>query len=312
MSLAGTDMMILHHYELSPYAEKIRLMFGYKGMTWQSVLSPEQPPRPNVDPLAGGYRRIPVAQIGADVFCDTFVIAQEVARLANAPELDPEGVNEAAAEVIAAAQGDVFFAAIGSVSPLTLLGTLVRGLGLVGAFRFARDRVGLLSGGTAKPPQGAAAVAVWRSFLEDLERRLADQQYVVGASPSLADFCAFHPIFLHVAVSRSPLDARFGNVVRWYDRMAALGHGRREELRPEAAFETAKAASPRPLPTTGVSRDERIGRRVSVAPSDYGNVPVTGTLAALTASRVIVARETDRFGTVHVHFPRIGYTVVEA
>ena len=71
-----TETIILHHYDASPYAEKIRLMFGLKGMRWHSVLSPEQPPRPNVDPLSGGYRRIPIAQIGADVFCDTFGLAR--------------------------------------------------------------------------------------------------------------------------------------------------------------------------------------------------------------------------------------------
>ena len=51
-----SDSWILHHYEDSPYAEKIRLMFGHAGMAWQSVLSPSMPPRPNLDPLTGGYR----------------------------------------------------------------------------------------------------------------------------------------------------------------------------------------------------------------------------------------------------------------
>ena len=60
---------VLHHYEASPYAEKIRLMFGYTGLRWHSVISPPMPPRPNLDPLTGGYRRIPVAQKGADLFC---------------------------------------------------------------------------------------------------------------------------------------------------------------------------------------------------------------------------------------------------
>lgn len=63
-----TDTLILHHYDASPYAEKIRLMFGLTGTRWQSLIAPVQPPRPSVDPLTGGYRRIPVAQIGADIF----------------------------------------------------------------------------------------------------------------------------------------------------------------------------------------------------------------------------------------------------
>ena len=74
------DLMILHHYEGSPYSEKIRLMFGMTNTRWLSLSSPMRPPRPNLDPLTGGYRRIPVAQIGADIFCDTSLIAGEVAR----------------------------------------------------------------------------------------------------------------------------------------------------------------------------------------------------------------------------------------
>jgi len=59
--------MILYHHALSPYSEKIRAMLGYAGMRWESVIVPEMPPRPQLDRLAGGYRRVPVAQIGADI-----------------------------------------------------------------------------------------------------------------------------------------------------------------------------------------------------------------------------------------------------
>lgn len=307
-----SERMILHHYDASPYAEKIRLMFGWKGLAWGSVLSPEQPPRPNVDPLAGGYRRIPVGQIGADVFCDTFVIAQEVARLAQAPELDPEQATGEAAALAARAEGEVFFAAIGSVPPATLLGTMLRTLGPVGMVKFALDRARMMRDATVKAPQGEAARAVMRSYLEALDRHLSGREYLAGASPTIADFAAYHPLWLHVRVGRRPLDARHGEVARWYDRMTALGHGEREELAPERAFDAAKAAEPRALPQTPGAPDPRIGRRVSVAPSDYGTVPVAGTLVALTGSRCIVARETERFGTLHVHFPLRGFSIAEA
>ena len=32
--------IILHHFNTSPYAEKIRLIFGYKNLAWKSVLVP--------------------------------------------------------------------------------------------------------------------------------------------------------------------------------------------------------------------------------------------------------------------------------
>jgi glutathione S-transferase len=307
-----SETLILHHYDASPYAEKIRLMLGWKGLRWQSVLSPPQPPRPNVDPLSGGYRRIPIGQIGADVFCDTFVIAQEVARLADAPELDPERATGDATAILERAEGDVFFAAIGSVAPATLLGTLLRTVGPLGLVRFALDRARMMQNANVKPPQGDAARSIMKAYLDDLEQRLVDRDFLTGAAPTIADFAAFHPLWLHVASRRRPLDARYSYLVHWYGRMEALGHGTREEVDAERAFEAARTAKPRPLPVATGDADPRVGRRVSIAPTDYGTVPVTGTLVAATPSRYVVARETDRFGTVHVHFPQRGFTLTEA
>jgi glutathione S-transferase len=307
-----SETLILHHYEASPYAEKIRLMLGLEGLRWRSVSSPPQPPRPNVDPLSGGYRRIPIGQIGADVFCDTFVIAQEVARLADAPELDPERATGEAAEIMARAEGDVFFAAIGSVPPLTLLGTLVRTVGPIGLVRFALDRARMMQSAHVKPAQGDAARKILQAYLDDLEQRLSGRDYLTGATPSIADFAAFHPLWLHVRSRRRPLDPRYADLGRWYARIEALGHGAREEWAPGQAFEAARSAKPRPLPSLPGDADVRIGRRVSVAPTDYGTVPVTGTLVAVTPSRCIVARDTDRFGRLHVHFPLRGFALTEA
>ena len=66
------------------------------------------------------------------------------------------------------------------------------------------------------------------------------------------------------------------------------------------------------IPVATGDADPRVGRRVSIAPTDYGTVPVTGTLVAATPSRYVVARETDRFGTVHVHFPKRGFSLTSA
>jgi hypothetical protein len=92
----------------------------------------------------------------------------------------------------------------------------------------------------------------------------------------------------------------------------SVGHGQREEFAPEAAFSAAASAEPRALPEAAPAPDARIGTRVSVAPTDYGTDPVTGTLVAVTASRCIVARDTERFGRVHVHFPLRGFAIAEA
>src|SRR5881398_602624 len=70
--------IILHHYDTSAFSEKVRVMLGVKGLSWRSVIQPVIMPKPELVPLTGGYRRIPVMQVGADVYCDTQVILAEL------------------------------------------------------------------------------------------------------------------------------------------------------------------------------------------------------------------------------------------
>lgn len=81
--------IILHHYPASPYSEKIRLAFGLKELAWHSVLIPPMTPRPDLHPMTGGYRRTPVLQIGADIYCDTQLILRTLERLYPEPSLFP-------------------------------------------------------------------------------------------------------------------------------------------------------------------------------------------------------------------------------
>src|SRR5580765_2704788 len=80
---------ILHHYRLSPYAEKARLMLGYKGANWRSVEVSPLPPRPGLQAVLGGFRRIPVLQRGADFFCDTRLMAEVLDSVTPVPPLFP-------------------------------------------------------------------------------------------------------------------------------------------------------------------------------------------------------------------------------
>lgn len=298
----------LHHYEASPYAQKIRAMFGLTGHRWGSVLSPPYPPRPNVDPLAGGYRRIPVAQLGADIFCDTALIATEVAEFTGHQELAPRVSEPEALALVDRAEGTVFFAAITSVPPLKLLGTLLLRNGPFSTLKFVRDRAGMMKGASVKPPQGEDAAHLFDEFLADLDSHLAARDVLDGDQLSYADFCAYHPLWLALSVGGGKTLRQYANVCGWYDRMEALGQGEREEKSPEDAFNEAARFDPRELPTD-VAGDEALGTEVTITPADYGKVGVTGRLLAASADRFVLLRETERFGAVHVHFPREGYAV---
>src|SRR4029453_5394065 len=86
----GMSDLILHHYDFSNFAEKARLMLGFKRLAWRSVEQPPILPKPNLVPLTGGYRPIPWLQDGADLWCDTRLIARELERRAPSPTLFPE------------------------------------------------------------------------------------------------------------------------------------------------------------------------------------------------------------------------------
>src|SRR6187431_2355817 len=92
--------IILHHYDTSPFSEKVRLMLGIKGLKWRSVIQPVIMPKPDLIPLTGGYRRIPVLQIGADIYCDTALIARVLEERKPEPSCFPSG-SVGACEIIA-------------------------------------------------------------------------------------------------------------------------------------------------------------------------------------------------------------------
>ena len=90
--MATEHPIILHHFPQSPFSEKIRLIFGLKKIAWTSVVITRIMPRPDLMPMTGGYRRTPVMQIGADIYCDTQCIMRELERRFPEPTLVPGSV----------------------------------------------------------------------------------------------------------------------------------------------------------------------------------------------------------------------------
>jgi glutathione S-transferase len=302
--------MILHHYELSPFSEKVRLMFGYTGLPWQSLISPEMPPRPSLDPLVGGYRRIPVGQIGADLFCDTRLICEEMAQLAAMPNLALDGAGDDLAAFVANLDSAVFWDCVLSIPVGTTLKQLVRKVGLWRTLRFVKDRAAVGKNARMTAPQPKQAAQQFGRHLEGLEQRL-QSSFLFGDSPGIADFSAYHTLWFQCEVAELPMPADLPRVMAWYRRMSEFGHGERQEISQAQAFSAARDNTPRPI-SVEYGGDSSIGERVSVRPSDYALDAVEGELVGASDTRLIVARETDAFGTVHVHFPRIGYELAHA
>ena len=298
-------MIILHHYELSPFSEKLRLMFGYAGLPWQSLLSPEMPPRPNLDPLTGGYRRIPVAQIGADLFCDTRLICDEISVMSGKPELASHSGTAASQAYAANLEGTVFWACVLSIPPGVTLKQLVRNIGVWKTLRFLKDRAGIGKNSQMDVPSQKEAVAAFQRHLEEMEQRL-QARFLFADEPTNADFAAYHTLWFKREVGKLPMPQGLVRVESWYERMQAFGHNQRQEISQAQAFQTALESQPRAIPDDAHEAAD-IGKKVQVSPTDYGLDAVDGTLVGCSRTRYIVARQSMEFGTVHVHFPRAGF-----
>lgn len=304
---------ILHHYPSSPFAEKARLMLGFKGPAWQSVHIPMVMPKPDVVALTGGYRRTPLLQIGADIYCDTSLIATVLEHLQPAPSLFPDHLKGIARIVAQWADSELFWAAMGYTLSPKGAAAMFANQPPEAAQTFAADRGAMRAGMTSLRP--GDATSAYRSHLRRLAHMLHEQPFLLGDAPCIADFAAYHPLWFTRVVNPAMagiLDATPG-VLAWIDRMAAIGHGQPSKLTSTEAIAIAAAAEPAPLPQEAFQDDHGIalGSRVTVAAQSFGTETTEGTLMAATRTHVTLARTDERAGRLHVHFPRIGYVLKE-
>lgn len=304
--------IILHHYDLSPFSEKIRLALGLKGLDWRSVKVDPVPPRPALDALTGGYRRVPVMQVGADIYCDTEVIFRALERIAPEPTLYPTG------EGIAKALSLWWDRATWKPA----IGVLVHHIGEHLPEAFLKDRkenyLGYDISKAAMAPMLPAYVQQLAALAQWLSSMLAGNgPFLTGGRISAADITCYHSLWLLRAnCGAATIDAQIGlgpDIAAWMARVAALGHGRPAEMTPEEALAVAKAAEPA-APGLGDNDPSGIaaGTRVTVTPDDNARVPVSGTLVAADAQEAVVAIDSPAAGRLHVHFPRAGFEVLPA
>jgi glutathione S-transferase len=294
--------IILHHYDTSPFSEKPRVMFGLKGLAWRSVIQPVIMPKPELTPLTGGYRRIPVMQIGADVYCDTQVILAEIE--ARHPEPRVVHGGEWAANLWAdrlwfQASVAVVFGEIGDNVPAA----------------FIEDREKLSGRNFDIEAMKAAAVPMrsqWRAHAGQVERGLAGGDFLGGATASLADVAAYMNVWWLSRAAAPVAEALLSGLPRtlaWRDRMRAIGHGQRSEMPPAEALAIARKAEPGPVPEHDGDDPSGFapGEEVAVSADDYGRDPVKGMLVSASPERIVIQRESGELGWVNIHFPRLGY-----
>jgi glutathione S-transferase len=304
--------LILHHYPNSPFAEKIRLIFGAKKLAWRSVHIPMIMPKPDVIALTGGYRRTPILQVGADVYCDTALICDFLENRAPTATLYPTNLKGAARVLAQWADSTLFQAAMAyNFQPK----------GAQAMFPdpeqlkiFAQDRAAMRNNAPRMPlPEATAA---YKSYLRRIASMLDGQDYLLGSAPCVADYAIYHPLWFtrtRVPTVAGILDAT-PQVLAWMDRMAACGHGQPEKFSADEAIQIAKSSTPLAM-SQEVFQDEHgipLGSHVTITAESFGLEVTSGKLIAATRTRYTLARSDERAGELHVHFPRVGYVLQKA
>jgi len=305
--------LILHHYDASPFAEKARLMLGFKQLSWRSVEIPRIMPKPDLTALTGGYRKTPVLQVGADIYCDTALIARRLEVEKATPSLFPEGQEFVAASFAQWADAVVFQHAVTLVFQPESIAVRMGKLPPAAQQAFVADRAALFAGGSASRLAAAQAKLQWPVLMARLQQQLAREEgdFLCG-EPSIADFAMAHPLwFLKGTHVTAPLVDDYPEVAAWLGRVLGFGHGAHSPLSSEEAIAIAREAQPAPLPDEDFSQalGFQVGQQVSVAATDYGVDPVQGELLCVSAEAIILRRQDERAGTLHVHFPRLGFAL---
>lgn len=305
---------ILHHYAFSTFSEKLRLALGLKGLRYGSVDIAGLPPRPFLEPLTGGYRRVPVLQVGADIYCDTNIILPALERLYPAPDyrsLYPHGHGGVARALSFAWERQMW---------IPTIGVLTHFIGEHIPPDFLKDRKENYLYVDISKEAMAPELTIHRQRVTAqyawLKAQLADgRAFILGDTPSALDLACYQTIHLLRKNCPPEVDTMLGidgPLPGWYERVATLGHGTPAPMSAEDAFEAARAAQPAPVTHLRADGDPGglpAGAKVTVTPDDNARVPVSGTLVAASDSEIVIHRRDARAGDLHIHFPRVGFDV---
>jgi len=298
--------IILHHYAISVFSERVRLALGLKRLSWRSVSIPHMMPKPDLLPLTGGYRRTPVMQLGADIYCDTLLILRKIEALHPQPTLYPGGSKGLSTALAWWVDKSLFW---------PVLGVLADTLGPRIASDFVAERKAFgfpLGAQDVKPllhrhlQQGAAHLDWMTDMLSD------GRPFILGEEVSVADLAAYSTFWvLHEqggdeALARLPYE----KLRAWASRVSSVGHGTPIDMSAAEAIEVARAARPE-MPLTGDDDPSGLksGAIVLVAADDTGRDPVRGQLLAADAQEIVIRTEHPRVGEINIHFPRAGFDV---
>ena len=301
---------ILHHYWPSPFAHKIRLAFGLAEVEWNSVEIPRIPPKPNLMPLTAGYRRTPVLQIGADVFCDTQNIICAIGNEGFKERLFPEGCMNKAL-VFSSWIDDTVFELAARIVITNSINAAPK--------EFIQDRGDLYfeKGWSQeklyqKLPSVILQLDAKLKIIDDI---LGEGSHIFSSKLSYADISVGYLIwFIRGRWNEgAKILSKYKNLLRVEEEINNLNYKNCKDMRSSEALELANKLTPKS--PNGVNSNVyshlEIGQNVRIKPSGESSDPiVSGDLRYLDSMTIAINHYSVEAGNVAIHFPVSGYEIL--
>lgn len=304
--------IILHRTVTSAYSQKSIFQLQYSNLPWHSVLANKAMPRPIQQTLVGDFsRRIPILQVGADIYCDTKLISNKIAELAQQPNLSTQQQDPELVSLINHIEMRGLGAILGILTPWNFIAGYTKHGGIKNACDFIKDRAAL-----AKQypdllkdrPSKNEAQQIAHQYFQYLEQQLDSDQFLYGDSLSAADFSAYTAMwYLHV-LTNSKVLRNYPKLSSWLENMLALDakyHRPIDELSGQRAIEIAKAYQPQaideamrcePQQRTVYFNDPLLGQNIKLG--------LNGLLIGESDNELIIERENLHTGKLHIHLPK--------
>ena len=306
------NRIVLHHTAGSPYAEKIRLMLGYTNTNWYSLIAPSSTVnRPVQEKFVGGYsRRIPIMQIGSDIYCDSYTITNKIAEITQMPELGTLGSSNEVKDFIENEGTERIEFFLNSLSKFDIIKAYFKNMGFREFLIFIHGRYQASKNKNLDTLKKEEADKLLENYINTLNNRLKQNRFLFSSDkPNLADFSAYHLIWWLKRIYQDPITDKQNNLKIWYQFMTKLRKQDGAQIAPETAYEIARNTKPLAVPDY-MKKSDKIGKEINLLPNDFckgATLPIKGILVGENEFKYILKRETPETGIIHVHFPKLAY-----
>lgn len=306
------EKIILHRNYGSPYCQKIMVMLDYSQLDWYSELTSKGVPRPVQETLSGNYsRRVPLLQIGADIYCDTKEICEQIAELSGNKTLSYYNLTKDQQNFSDALEYELGRAVVSKLTPMDLITSYFKHIPIKDACVFLIDRFKLKSKIKKHKPLEDKSQEEWTSvliqFLKRINKMLETHPFLSESKdPNYTDFSAYTHIWYSNRINNLKYAKNLPHIRAWLKKMESFTIGNYKSLSRGEALKIARDVEPNPIDSLN-QKSDKLNTQVSVLVNDglsFIMNPVNGILVGENENKTILERNHPDVGKVHIHIPK--------